>query len=72
MITLDGATQQQPSQALQRLQELDIQLLKLDRWEQDEISFNLDKIHKLLRQYHSSAALAVMKAALEISIKQGQ
>lgn len=60
------------TEAQKRLDELDIAIFKLDKWEQDEIRFNVDKIHHQLRKYHSSAALAVIKVSLQIAIQKGQ
>ena len=51
---------------------MDIAILKLDQWEQAEIRFNLDIIHKQLRKYHGSAAMAVVKASLEIAVQNGK
>lgn len=60
------------TEAQKRLQELQIAILRLDQWEQAEIRFSVDKIHQMLRKYHSSAALAVLQVSLEIAVQKGQ
>ena len=44
----------------------------LEAWEQEEIECVYQQINAILHTYQSSAALAVVRASLEIAILQGQ
>lgn len=61
----------EPTESRKRLQEWEIAILRLDKWEQDEIKYCVEQMHRLLRKYHSSAALAVVKVSLEIAVQKG-
>lgn len=58
--------------AQMRKQQLEIAILKLDTWEQNEIDFCSKELRKLLSKWQSSAALAITRMMLEIAIKEGQ
>lgn len=62
----------EPTEAEKRLAEMLLATSRLDQWEQAEIRYSVDKIHALLRKYHSSAALAIVQVSLEIAVQQGR
>jgi predicted site-specific integrase-resolvase len=60
------------SPALLALQDWRNQVAKLEAWEQEEIEEVYQKVNALLHHHQSSAALAVVRASLEIGLLQGQ
>ena len=58
--------------AQQAILNWNIEVAKLEQWEQDEIMMVRNILGTLLTRYESSAALAIVRASLEICAIQGQ
>lgn len=60
------------SPAQQAILNWDIEVAKLEQWEQDEVMMVRNILASLLSRYESSAALAIVRVSLEVGLIQGQ